>query len=209
MSTATIGRQTKEMLVQTLTQRLQTGPQLLITSFERLTVAGATELRRSLRNAGSGYVVAKSTLARRALHTIGWDGASQVLQGSVGFVLGGPDVAKTSKILLEFMKAHEGALVIRGGWMDGAVLSLAQVTELATLPPRQELLAQMVVAIEGPLAGLISALEGVLNDVVFVAEEAAKKKPTEGGVTAVPASQAPPTSETKTDTNTDTEGSTS
>ena len=169
-----IGHQTKDIMVQSLTRRLQSSPTFLITSFAKLTVTDATELRRSLRQASSAYVVAKGTLARRALQAAGWDGAAQLLQGSVGFVLGGSDVAKTSKIVLEFLKAHDGALLVRGGWMDGGALTQAQVTELAKLPSRQELLAQLVGTIESPLTDLITTLEGVLREVTFVLDEAAK-----------------------------------
>ncbi len=185
-----IGRQTKEIMVQTLTQRLQTTPNLLITSFEKLTVANANELRRSLHHVSSHYVVAKGTLAQRALASLGWDGAAQLLHGSVGFILAGEDAAKASKVLLDFIKAHEGALVVRGAWMDGAVLSTAQVTELAKLPSRQELLAQLVMTIEGPLADLVNTLEGVLRETVFVLDEVAK-----GRAAATSAGAQPPTTE--------------
>ena len=185
-----IGLQTKEILVQTLTQRLQTSPNLLITSFEKLTVAAANDLRRSLRQVSSHYLIAKGTLAHRALQSLGWDGAAQILQGSVGFVLAGEDAAKVSKVLVDFAKAHEGALVLRGGWLEGAPLSKQDVTELATLPSRQELLAQLVMTVEGPLADLVNTLEGVLRETVFVLDEVAK-----GRAAATPAAAQPPTTE--------------
>ena len=171
---SSIGRQTKEILVQTLTQRLHGSAGLLITSFQKLTVADANELRRSLRQADSRYLVAKGTMARQALHAIGWDGAAQLLQGSVGFVVPGPDAAKTSKILADFIKAHEGALVVRGGWLEGAPLSTAQVAELAKLPPRPELMAQVVGALEGPMTGLVNTLVCVLRELTFVLDEVAQ-----------------------------------
>lgn len=183
-----IGQQTKELMVETLRRRLAASPNLLITSFERLTVSDANELRKSLRHSASNYLVAKGTLARRALQAVGWDGAAQLLQDSVGFVLAGPDAAQTSKVLLEFAKAHEGALIVRGGWMDGAPLSTADVTALAKLPSRQELLAQLVGVVEGPLADLVNTLEGVLREVAFVLDEVAKGRP---ATAAAPAPAAP------------------
>ena len=191
-----IGHHTKELMVDTLTKRLHTTPNLLITSFEKLTVSDANELRRSLRQVASHYVVAKGALAHRALASLGWDGAAQLLQGSVGFILAGEDAATASKVLLDFMKAHEGALVVRGAWMDGAVLSTSQVTELAQLPSRQALLAQLVMAVEGPLADLVNTLEGVLRETVFVLDEVASVRA--AASPSAPAAAPSPTTEQAT-----------
>ena len=182
-----IGRQTKELMVSTLTKRLQASPNLLITSFAKLTVTDANDLRKSLRQVASSYLVAKGTLAHRALQAMGWDGAAQLLEGSIGFVIAGPDAAKASKALLDFAKAHEGAIIVRGGWMEGAPLSTDEVTALAKLPSRQELLAQLVGTLESPLADLITTLEGVLREVTFVLDEVAKGRQATAPAPAAPA----------------------
>ena len=182
-----IGRQTKELMVTTLAKRLQSSPNLLITSFAKMTVSDANDLRKSLRQVESSYLVAKGTLAHRALQAVGWDGAAQLLEGSIGFVIAGPDAAKASKALIDFAKAHEGAIIVRGGWLDGAPLSSGEVMALAKLPSRQELLAQVVGAVEGPLTDLVNTLEGVLREVTFVLEEVATRRSATAPAPAAPA----------------------
>jgi len=121
-------------------------------------------------------------------------------------VISPDDVVQTAKCIMEFAKANEEKLVIRGGWIEGQLLDRKHVEELASLPSRPQLIARVVCAIESPLADLIVTLERLIGDVAWIVEEASKTvKPVEPVQTGQPANgqtgQQNPTEHTGGETN--------
>ncbi len=90
-------------------------------------------------------------------------------------VLTEEDAGPAAKILAQFAKSKEGKLAVRGGWVEGRLLNAAGMDELASLPPKLQLLAQLIGTLESPITELIFTIEGVCSDVVWVLEEASKK----------------------------------
>lgn len=130
----------------------------VVTEYRGLTVANLAELRRSLSGSAT-YSVAKNTLVRRAAAEAGIEGLDELFIGptAIAFVTGEPvDVAKAIK---RFAKDHK-ALVIKGGYMDGHPLTVAEVERIADLESREVLLAKLAGAMKGNLAkaaGLFNA----------------------------------------------------
>lgn len=130
----------------------------VVTEYRGLTVANLAELRRSLSGSAT-YTVAKNTLVRRAAAEAGIDGLDELFVGptAIAFVTGEPvDVAKALK---KFAKDNK-ALVIKGGYMDGHALTVAEVERIADLESREVLLAKLAGAMKGNLAkaaGLFNA----------------------------------------------------
>lgn len=130
----------------------------LITEYRGLTVANLAELRRSLTGSAT-YAVAKNTLIKRAASEAGIEGLDELFVGptAIAFVAGEPvDAAKAIKT---FAKEHK-ALVIKGGYMDGHPLTVAEVERIADLESREVLLAKLAGAMKGNLAkaaGLFNA----------------------------------------------------
>lgn len=130
----------------------------LITEYRGLTVANLAELRRSLTGSAT-YAVAKNTLIKRAASEAGIEGLDELFVGptAIAFVTGEPvDAAKAIKT---FAKEHK-ALVIKGGYMDGHPLTVAEVERIADLESREVLLAKLAGAMKGNLAkaaGLFNA----------------------------------------------------
>src|SRR6201995_1413074 len=130
----------------------------LITEYRGLTVANLAELRRSLGKSAT-YTVAKNTLIKRAASEAGVEGLDELFAGptAIAFVSGEPvDAAKAIKT---FAKEHQ-ALVIKGGYMDGQLLSVAEVERIADLESREVLLAKLAGAMKANLskaAGLFNA----------------------------------------------------
>lgn len=130
----------------------------VVTEYRGLTVANLAELRRSLSGSAT-YTVAKNTLVRRAAAEAGIEGLDELFIGptAIAFVTGEPvDVAKALK---KFAKDNK-ALVIKGGYMDGHALTVAEVERIADLESREVLLAKLAGAMKGNLAkaaGLFNA----------------------------------------------------
>ena len=154
----------KQAVVTALVGRLRRAPTVYVTDFTGLNVARITELRRRLRAAGVEYVVVKNTLALRALA-----GLEPHLDGPTGLVLAGADPAAAAKVLADFAREHEKP-TIKAGLVEGRMVTPAQVKQLAALPSKPELLAQVGGALQAPLAGFVGALNGLLYMMVGALE---------------------------------------
>jgi large subunit ribosomal protein L10 len=168
-------RTEKEQLVAELREKIQGASALYYTDFTGLNVKGMTELRRRFRRAGIDYVVIKNTLALRAVNESGLTGSR--LKGPTGIVVGKDPVA-AAKVLSDFAKENEQKPSVKGGLLDGQVIEAAQVTRLASLPSREQLLAELGAGMMSPMAAFAGALNGLLY--MFVGALEALKTQREG-----------------------------
>jgi len=158
-----MNRTEKQELVDDLRQKMVDATALYYTDFTGLNVKGMTELRRRLRKAGVSYVVIKNTLAARAVNESGL--VSTRLRGPTGVVIG-TDPTVAAKVLADFAKEFEQRPALKGGLLGGRVIDKAQVKQLATLPPRQQMLAELGGGLQAPLAAFVGALSGLLSTFV-------------------------------------------
>ena len=114
----------------------------------------------------------------------------KLLEGTVGLVLPGDDVLPAAKTIVDFIKTHEEHLAVQGAFIDGQLLDKSRVEQLASLPPRPVLLAQLLATIESPISQLIFTVEQLIGDVIWVADQAASKKPAAVEVTVQPTAAA-------------------
>ena len=157
----------KGQLVSELRDKIKGAKALYYTDFTGLNVKRMTELRRRLRRAGVEYVVIKNTLAARAVTGIGLD--AERLRGPTGVVVGKDPVA-AAKVLSEFAREFDKKPSVKGGLLEGRSVDAAQVMRLATLPPREQMLAELGAGLQSPLAGFVGALSGMLSMFVGVLE---------------------------------------
>ena len=152
-------RTRKEELVTELRDKMEGASALYYTDFTGLNVKGMTELRRRLKRAGVDYVVIKNTLALRAVNESGLTGTR--LRGPTGIVVGKDPVA-AAKVLSDFAKEHEQRPSVKGGLLDGKAIEAAQVTQLASLPSREQLLVELGAGLMSPMAAFAGSLNGLL-----------------------------------------------
>lgn len=155
----------KEQVVAELSARLSEAKCLYVTDFTGLDVGAMTELRRRLTGAQVEYVVVKNTLARRALAETPYGALAQHLTGPNAFALSREDVVAAAKILTEFARDRERPK-IKAGAIEGQVVSIQEIRRIAELPPREQLLAQVVGTARAPISGLVTILQGLLAAVV-------------------------------------------
>jgi len=151
----------KHEVVAELSEMLSEAKCLYLTDFTGLDVAAITELRRRLTSARVEYVVVKNTLARRALAGGPYEDLAEHLSGPNAFAMSSEDVVTAAKILTEFAREREKPR-IRAGAIEGRVVSIDEIRRIAELPPRDQLLAQVVGCARAPLAGLVYTLSGLL-----------------------------------------------
>ncbi len=131
----------------------------VVAHYRGLSVAQMGELRRLLRGAEVSLQVVKNTLARRAAEGTDFSVAGDLFTGPTAVAYGNDPVGM-AKVLSEFSRSHE-VLEILGGVLDGKRLEKADITALASLPPRDVLLAMLLGALQSPLAGFVYALNEV------------------------------------------------
>ncbi len=176
---ANVGRMVKEALVEEISAELSRRPNFFVTTVNRLPAPEADALRQKLYASKARLLVLKRRLGLRTLQQLNISGLPDLLEGSVGLVLAGDDVLPTARLIVEFMKAHEDQLAVRGAVIDGQLLDRNRVEELASLPPKPVLLAQLVWTIESPLADVVFTVEQLISELAWVVGQAAASKPVE------------------------------
>ena len=152
-------RPEKERLVAELKEKLDGAKALYYTDFTGLNVKRMTELRRRLRKANVEYVVIKNTLALRAVNESGL--VSTRLRGQTGLVIA-KDAVAAAKVLADFAKENDARPAVKGGLLEGKMLDVDQVKKLATMPSREQMLAELGSVLQSPLAAIAGALSGLL-----------------------------------------------
>src|SRR5688572_16102476 len=178
----------KHEVVADLSAKLSKAKCLYLTDFTGLDVASITELRRRLTSAGGEYVVVKNTLARRALTGGPYEGLTEHLAGPNAFALSEGDVVIAAKILTEFARERERPQ-IRAGAVEGRVVSIEEIRRIADLPPRDQLLAQVVGTMRAPIAGLVYTLSGLLSKFVRTVDAVREDKQARGESAGAAATQ--------------------
>ena len=154
-----MNRTEKEQLVAELKEKLESATALYYTDFTGLNVKRMTDLRRRLRKANVEYVVIKNTLALRAVNESGLVGSK--LKGPTGLVVAKDPVA-AAKVITDFAKENDKKPAVKGGVFEGKAIDTAQVTKLASMPSREQMLAELGAGLQAPMAGFLGALNGVL-----------------------------------------------
>jgi len=124
-----------------------------------------TELRQRMRAAGVEFVVIKNTLAYRAAEAAGRPQVKEVVQGPTAIAFGYAEPADVAKALADYIRTGRSALTIRGAIMgEGPALPAAEVTRLATLPTRPQLVANLLGQLQAPVQRLLGVLTGPLSN---------------------------------------------
>ncbi len=170
-----MARPEKEAAVSEIQEKISRSQSVILADYRGLNVAEVTELRKKLREAGVEYKVAKNTLTSRAAKAANIDGLDRFLSGPTALAFGFNDVVVPAKILADFAKDHK-KLELKGGILEGKVIDLAAVEELANLPSQEALLCQVAGMFQAPMRGLVTVLSGPLRNAAYAVEAIRKQK---------------------------------
>ena len=132
--------------------------------YRGLTVAQITELRRALRPTGAEVKVVKNTLAAMAAKAAGRENMAEILQGPTALAIGFDDPIAPVKAFTEHLRARRLNIEIHGGWLEGRVLSRAEVDSLATMLPKEQLIADVVGKLQSPLYNFAGLLQSTIRN---------------------------------------------
>ena len=151
----------KSEVVSKLTESIRNSTGIYIADFTGITVGTVTTLRANLRSKGIGMRVAKNTLIRRALEDAGIKGLEKHLAGPTALITADDqDPMAPAKMLTAFHKENEGVLPLKVIYIDGEQYLGSKVTDLAKMPGKRELQAQVVTLALGPGAQVIGLVKG-------------------------------------------------
>lgn len=147
----------------------------ILVDFCGLTVAQDTELRRKMREAGVHYNVVKNTLLRIAAEQAGIEGLEPSLEKNTAIAVSPEDPVAVAKIICEFAKENK-ELKVKVGVLDGKVIGADEIKALASLPPKEVLIAKMLGSMNAPISGFVNVLQGTIRNVVYALEAVRKQK---------------------------------
>ncbi len=168
-------RDEKRQIIEALRQTFQQNQTVLLLTFSEINVPDLTALRRQIRETGNGYRVVKNTLAIRAAEETPVDQLNDDFQGPTAVAFSDSDPTALAKVLKEFADSHPG-MKFKSGVVAGQAVPAEQVAELADMPSRDELLAQVAFLFNAPLTRLASTLQSPLTQLGSLLKQVGEQK---------------------------------
>ncbi len=166
----------KKLMTEELAATLKKARLLVVTNYKGLSSQDLNELRKALRDAEAGYLVVKTSMAKRALTETSQKKILDMMSGEVGIAFDErEDPSFISKTLMKFAKDHE-VLKICGGTVGEDVLTEEDIKSIAALPSREVLLGKLANVLNAPMQGLAGALNQILSKIVYALNAVKEKK---------------------------------
>lgn len=163
----------KQAVVAELTERLKASAGVLV-DYSGITVAEDTEMRAKLRKENVEYAVVKNTLLKFAAHNVGYEGLDPILNGTTSLAVHPTDPVAPARLIKEFAGKFQNHFEIKGGFMDGKVLSVDEVNALASIPALPVLQAQLLGTMLAPIAQLAVVIKAAAEKMGGAPAEAAE-----------------------------------
>lgn len=177
----------KDKTVAELRELIAGSKAAFLTDYRGLTVAEVTKLRIKLREQKAEYHIVKNTLFKVALGGEVIPELDTLLTGPTAIVFANEDIVAPAKSILDFVAASKKPEVkIKGGYLDGKVYTVEQVEAISKLPPREQIVAQLIGTLDGPISNFVGTLDGIISEFVRTIQAIADQK----GEAAAPAAPA-------------------
>ncbi|HAW59980.1 MAG TPA: 50S ribosomal protein L10 [Actinobacteria bacterium] len=160
-----MARPEKVAIVKEIKEKLQRAQGVILTDFRGLDVHELNDLRRKVGEEDAEYKIFKNTLVRIAAKESKQEELEKYLVGPTAFAFGYGDVLSLIKTIANFSSEHD-ALQIKAGILEGEIIDAAKIKALASLPPREELLARLLGSLGSSFGGLVSVLAGPMRDLL-------------------------------------------
>jgi large subunit ribosomal protein L10 len=163
--------------VEDLKQRIERATITVSADYRGLRVLEMDQMRKRLRAASMEVKVVKNSLLRLAADQTGVPELMQIVEGPTALVIAYDDPIEAAKAITEYAQSAPPTFSLRGAFLDGRVVSAADLRELVRLPPRPVMLAQLAGHIQAPLATLSGLLESPLRELTSLLQSALSKLP--------------------------------
>jgi large subunit ribosomal protein L10 len=168
-------REQKAQEVSELSEQIGKASNAFLIDFKGITVPQVTELRKQVRQANSGYVVVKNTLALIALKDSPIINMKEHFSGPTAIAFNATDAVVLAKALTRFAK-DVPAVAFKGALLNGQVVPASEIQNIANLPSREELVAKLLYLMQAPIRGLVTVLQANIRNLAVVLDQIAKQK---------------------------------
>ena len=176
----------KELVISELREVVSQSKGAILTDYRGLTVADVTNLRKKLREVDAEYHIVKNTLFKIAVGEAAGAQLDTLLTGPTAIAFAKGDVVPTSKAVIDFLTAlKKPDIKLKGGYIDGKMYDVAQVTELSKLPSREIIIGMLLGSLQAPASNLVGTLDSIIAEFVRTIDAIADKQG--GGASAEPA----------------------
>lgn len=166
-------------IVKDLKERLQDAKAIVLVDYKGINIEEVNQLRRRFRNEKVDYLVQKNTLVKIALHDLGIDGLDEYLVGPTALAICKEDEIAPARVVVKFLKEvmeEKPFPSFKAGYVSGNVMNASQMSALAKLPSREELLAKVLGSAQAPISRLLGVTQGIIRKFVYAVDAVAKTK---------------------------------
>ena len=163
-------KQEKQKDLEALREEFQKTKNVFLTGFEKMTVAQDFELRKAIRGAGASYKVIKNTIAEKAAEGTAANDLMKNLKGMTSMVWTQADPVQLAKALTKYAKENP-AFTFKAGMVEGRVIDVKAIADLAALPPKEEIFAKLLWLIQAPAQRLVTAINGTGRNLAVVIDQ--------------------------------------
>ncbi len=170
-----LSRQQKDSLSESYREGVASGLHLFLLDYKGITVPQDTELRSRIRESGGKYEVVKNRILLRSIEVSALGELQEHLQGPTAVAYSEDDPIALAKVLTEFAKGVP-AIEFKAGFVEGKAVNVAEIMEIASLPSRQALVANLLFLLQSPVSGLVRVLHALPQQFVAVLRQVREKK---------------------------------
>jgi large subunit ribosomal protein L10 len=169
----------KKKDMEALREQLAKAENVFLTGYEKLTVSQDFELRKAVRAAGASYKVIKNRIAEKAAEGTPAAELLKELKGMCSLAYTSGDPVALAKALTAYAKVNP-SFTFRAGLVEGRVVDVAGITELSSLPAKEEIFAKLLFLINAPAQRLVTAVNGVGRNLAVVVDQGVKENKFKG-----------------------------
>jgi large subunit ribosomal protein L10 len=157
-----------------LKKTIEENKNIFVTSYEKLTVSQDFQLRKTVRDAGGSYRVVKNNLAAKAAAGTPANDLLSDLKGMTSLAYTAKDPVALAKALTKYSKDN-AAFTFKAGMVEGRVIDIKAINDLASMPPKEEIYAKLLFLINATATRLVTSVNGVGRNLAVVLDQAAKE----------------------------------
>ena len=163
-------KQEKQKDLEALREEFQKTKNVFLTGFEKMTVAQDFRLRKAIREAGASYKVIKNTIAEKAAEGSPASDLVKNIKGMTSMVWTQADPVQLAKALTKYAKENP-TFTFKAGMVEGRVIDVRAINELANLPSKDEIFAKLLWLIQAPAQRLVTAINGTGRNLAVVIDQ--------------------------------------
>lgn len=168
----------KEIFLDEIREQIDRSQSFIIANYDRLSAEQAYQFRREVQKTGGYFEVVRKRMFVQAANRLGMDFDIAHLPGHIGLVLGSEDAIQAAKTVLDFNKKEGDLFQLLGGYVDGQRASKEEVEQLARLPGKDQMRAQLLSLFTAPMSGIVGLFDSLVSSVVRCVDQRCRK---EGG----------------------------